>query len=368
MMNSKNYGTILIVDDDTDVRNFISALLNTHGYKVISCGSAEDALKKLYNERIDVVLTDIVMPKVSGTALLEKVRDKTSEVPVILMTGYTDFDTAVEAIKKGVFDFVIKPFNPEQILHSLEKALNFKRLTEMEKNYKYLLEEFNQEIETLITERTMNLMALTVADRVRNPATVIGYIGKKMLQRKDISQDFKGNLECIIKETEKLQNIVSDFHGLLKTKESQFKYEDINEVVENVVSTVDKQNVKTILQLAEGPLKINMQKSLLKVAMYLILRNSIEATPQGGTISVATYQDKDGVVLQISDSGYGMSQEVIDKIFDPFFSTKERRFGMGLPLVKQIVTEHLGEIQVESKVGSGTTFHMKFPFRWTKNI
>ena len=250
-MKQKAQGSILVVDDDHDILSFITTLLNNYGYSVISCESGQEALGKFQGNAIDVVLTDIIMPNMSGTELLGKIHEEYPNVPVILMTGYADLHTAVDAIKKGVFDFIIKPYDPEQIMRSLEKALRNKRMVEMEKIYKQLLEEFNQEIENLISERTMNLMALTVADRVRNPATVIGYIGKKMLQRKDISKDFRENLSCIIEETEKLQNIVSDFHSLLKLKESNFKYEDINEVVEHVVWTLENKNVKIVLKMKQ---------------------------------------------------------------------------------------------------------------------
>ena len=364
IMNAKSYGTILVVDDDPVIRNFISILLNKYEYSVVACENAEVALNKLQETKIDAVLTDIVMPVVSGTELLEKIRDADSDVPVILMTGYADLDIAVDAIKKGVFDFIIKPYKPEQIIHSVEKAVKYKRLLEMERDYKNILEEFNQEIETLISERTMNLMTLTVADRVRNPATVIGLIGKKMLGRKDLSEEFKKNLMTIIEETEKLQNIVFNFHSLLKNRELKFRYEDVNEVARSVISGIEKKAVKIAVQFSEQPLRINMQKNLLRAAISLLIKNSIEATPENGRILIETYCDKDSVVLAISDEGSGMSEEAVARIFDPFFSTKRHRFGMGLPLVKQIVSEHLGEIKVESEVGKGTTFRIIFPHRW----
>lgn len=367
-MESEIHGSILVVDDDREVRNFITTLLNNCGYSVIPCKSAKEALERINGTKIDVVITDIIMPEISGTELLGKIRNKNPDIPVILMTGYADLNTAVDAIKKGVFDFIIKPYEPEQIIHSLEKAIRYKRLMEMERNYKQLLEEFNQEIEVLITERTMNLMALTVADKVRNPATVIGFIGKKMLERKDISRDFRENLICIIEETEKLQNIVNDFHSHLKRKESQFKYEDINEVVKSVISTFEKKIVKIVVKLSELPLKINMQKNLLKVAIYLLVKNSLEATPEGGTISIETRQDMENTILEIRDSGSGMPEDIKDKIFDPFFTTKKSGFGMGLPLVKQIIKEHFGKIQVDTRPGHGTTFCILFPLRWTKEI
>jgi signal transduction histidine kinase len=367
-MKTKEYGSILVIDDDPAICNFITTLMDKYGYSVIAYESSKDALDNLQEKKFDVVVTDVVMPVVSGTEILGRIRDTNPDVPVILMTGYTDFDTAVDAIKKGVFDLIIKPFKPEQIIHSIEKAFKYKRLVEMEKDYKHLLEEFNQEIETLISERTMNLMALAIADRVRNPATIIGYIGKKMLDRKDIPKEFRDNLINIIEETKKLNNIVSDFHNLLKSRESKFRYEDINEVVESAISTIEKKDVELVVNLSEQPLKINMQKNLLKVAISLLIRNSIEATPDSGRISVETYVDKDNVVLTISDSGHGIPEDIIDKIFEPFFSTKKYGFGMGLPLVKQIVSEHLGEIKVESELDKGSTFRLLFPFRWTKDI
>src|SRR4030043_1811805 len=205
-MKAKELGSILVIDDDPVVCNFITTLMDKYGYSVIAYESSKKALDNLQDKKFDVVVTDVVMPVVSGTEILGKIRDTNPDVPVILMTGYTDFDIAVDAIKKGVFDLIIKPFKPEQIIHSIEKALKYKRLVEMEKDYKNLLEEFNLEIETLISERTMNLMALAVADRVRNPSTIIGYIGKKMLERKDIPKEFKESLTNIIDETKKLNN------------------------------------------------------------------------------------------------------------------------------------------------------------------
>src|SRR4030043_2098332 len=201
-----NTSSILVVDDDPAICNLITRLMDKYGCSVIAYESGKEALDNFQENKFDVVVTDIVMPVVSGTEILGRIRDINPDVPVILMTGYTDFDTAVDAIKKGVFDLIIKPFKPEQIIHSIEKALKYKRLVEMEKDYKNLLEEFNQEIETLISERTMNLMALAIADRVRNPSTIIGYIGKKMLERKDIPKEFKESLTNIIDETKKLNN------------------------------------------------------------------------------------------------------------------------------------------------------------------
>jgi signal transduction histidine kinase len=232
------------------------------------------------------------------------------------------------------------------------------------------LADLNQGMETMVAERTMSLMALTVADKVRNPAAIIGWTCRKIRERLDIPEKIKEALKDIIDESVKLECIVKDFETLLKSRQSIFRHEDINEIIMAALPIVKKRmEVKGIVlskQLEEQPLRINVQRNLLRVALLHLLKNAIEATSEGGKITIATSRTNDYVTITISDAGTGIPEEYIDKIFDPFFSTKTGRFGMGLPLVKEIIQEHLGEIKVESEVGKGTTFRLIFPIRWLK--
>jgi len=369
-MNPKQYGSVLVVDDDPDVLRFTSLLLEKHGYSVVPCSRSGEAMEILKDKKVDVVLTDIVMPELSGIELLKKIHDLYPETPVILMTGYADTDKAIEAIKKGAFDFITKPYKADYLVHSIERAVNFQRLIRMETDYKNTLEEFNQELETLVAERSMNLMALTMADRVRNPATTIAWICKRMLGKVDIPEKLKEEFAVILSEAERLEGIVRDFHNFLKNKESMFSYEEINGVAEGVIAVISKEaaykGVELAAKLSGESLKINMEKNLFRAALFHVLRNALEATPAGGRVTVTTSSDGDNVVLEVSDTGHGISKEESDRIFDPFFSTKKHRFGMGLSLAKQIVSEHMGEIKVESELGIGTTCRMIFPARWMK--
>ena len=363
MIDDTNY-KILVVDDDPSVLGFISLVLKRKGYEINAFEKAEDALDILQKENFDAVLTDIKMPGISGIEFLEKIHEINRDIPVILMTAYADLDITVEAIKKGVFDFIIKPYQSEQIFHAIEKAIKYKRFIEMEKDYRRLLEEFNREIEALIAERTMNLMAMTVADKVRNPAIVIGRIAKKLYEKSDISPDILENLRCIIEETEKLDSIVKEFYEMLKSKKSKFVYEDLNEIVKTVVKSIGDKNIRIETKFAEQPLRINMEKNLIRIAIILLIKNAMEAIQNRGEVSIKTYQTEDKVFLEITDNGEGIPPEILDKIFQPFFSTKKKSFGMGLPLVKQIVEEHMGEISVRSELQNGSTFLLSFPLRW----
>jgi putative two-component system response regulator len=131
---------ILLVDDDPYVLEFVSSLMGEYGYDYVACHNADDAFSHFQKKPVDVVLTDIKMPVTSGIELLEKICDYRPDVPVILMTAHAEVDIAVDAIKKGAFDFIIKPYRSEQLIHSIEKAVLYRRLVEKEKEYKKTLE------------------------------------------------------------------------------------------------------------------------------------------------------------------------------------------------------------------------------------
>ena len=233
------------------------------------------------------------------------------------------------------------------------------------------LTELNQELETIGAERTMSLMALTVADRIRNPAAMIGGRCRRMLAKEELSESLRSGIMNIIEGAEKLDTIVKDFEEVLKNRQSKFKHEDLNKIVESVVSISEKEavvkEVEMIVSISKEALRINMQKDLLRVAVFHIMKNAVEATSKGGTVTVKTFCEGDNLVLMVSDTGYGIPDEDVESVFRPFFSTKEKGFGMGLPLVKQIVTEHLGELVVKSKSGQGSTFKLSFPARWDED-
>ena len=233
------------------------------------------------------------------------------------------------------------------------------------------LTELNQELETIGAERTMSLMALTVADRIRNPAAMIGGRCRRILSREEISQELRESLQYILEGADNLDKIVKDFEAFLKSRQSKFSNGDINKIVESVALVSEKEavykGIEMVVNMSPEPLRINMQKDLLRVAIFHIVKNAIEATSSGGKVNIETVKDDENVILIVSDTGYGIPEQEVGNVFKPFFSTKERGFGMGLPLVKQIISEHLGEVVIKSKPGQGSAFKIKFPIRWRED-
>jgi putative two-component system response regulator len=132
---------LLVVDDDTYVLESLSSLLMEFGYTVSTSQSALHALEQVKKLRFDVVLTDIKMPEVTGIELLHRIHVLDPQLPVILLTAFAELDVAVDAIKRGAFDFITKPYDPEYLVHAVDKAVKYTQLIEMEKSYKVMLEE-----------------------------------------------------------------------------------------------------------------------------------------------------------------------------------------------------------------------------------
>jgi putative two-component system response regulator len=140
-MSGQDDGTILVVDDDPLVLESTCSLLGGCGFHAIPCGQSGEAMHRLQENAFDVVLSDIKMPGLSGIELLDEIHITSPKTPVVLMTAFAELDLAVSAIKKGAFDFIIKPFNPDLLIHTLKKAVNYRRFVQIEKNYKTMLED-----------------------------------------------------------------------------------------------------------------------------------------------------------------------------------------------------------------------------------
>lgn len=237
------------------------------------------------------------------------------------------------------------------------------------------IEGFNKEIldlnkilETLVAERTMTMLGMRVADSIRNPVTVIGGFCYRLL-KKEMDRDSEEKIALMLKECEKVEQIITDFDAMVEKKRFLFHQEDLNEIVISTLNPLVKAmsigGIHLKLELSEKPLPIKANKQLLKVAFAHMLRNAIDAVSPGGKITVQTGFAEENVFLVIGDTGKGIPEQYLAEIFNPLFGTKDR-IGMGLPLVKQVINEHFGEITVVSNSPAGTTFKITFPELWIK--
>jgi cyclic di-GMP phosphodiesterase len=152
---------ILIVDDDASLRAIVSAMLRPAGYEPLLAGSAEEAIELLGNGiRPKLILSDIVMTGMTGLGLLEHVRRNHTDTPIVMVTGVSDVAVAIEALRNGAYDYLLKPFEREQLLSTVERALEYRALVEQNHIYRSQLEE-------LVTART-EMLNNAVADLERS--------------------------------------------------------------------------------------------------------------------------------------------------------------------------------------------------------
>ncbi len=223
--------------------------------------------------------------------------------------------------------------------------------------------------------RAENLAALTtlaagIAHEIKNPLGSIGIHiqliqkairNKETIERKDI----ESYLSVINEEVDRLNRIIVDFLFAVRPMDTKLEDSDINQVIKGLLEFVkyelEESNIRVETHLEEDLPKIKLDAKYFKQALLNLIKNSLYAMPDGGILKIETGQSGDTVFVKVIDNGVGIPKDIIDKIFEPYFTTKDFGTGLGLTLVYKIVKEHMGEIAVESKEGKGTTFILSFP-------
>jgi PAS domain S-box-containing protein len=223
--------------------------------------------------------------------------------------------------------------------------------------------------------RAESLAALTtltagVAHEIKNPLASIGIhielIRKTIGGRQTVSAaKVSENLEVIKEEVERLNRIVVDFLFAVRPMNAELQLEDPNPLVRELLEflrfELEQAGIRVEVELLEPSPHFRLDAKYLKQALLNIVKNAIAAMPDGGTLRVATQRKGNTLQLKVSDTGVGIPEENLDKIFEPYFTTREFGSGLGLTLVYKIIKEHLGEVAVSSKPGEGTTVTLSFP-------
>jgi len=232
------------------------------------------------------------------------------------------------------------------------------------------------EIKLLQSEKQASVgrLAAGVAHEINNPLTGVLTFSHMLLQRKDIKEDIRSDLETIAQQTERVRKIVKNLLDFSRQTELNPELTDINHLVESVVSMMRNQALVKGIDLQcnpdEGLPLLTLDANQIQSVLFNLLLNALDATKQDETIVVTTgigisgnAADPQGVEITVRDTGCGISAEHLDKLFDPFFTTKEvgRGTGLGLAVSYGIVQRHGGTIWVQSEVGKGSTFTVWLP-------
>ena len=372
MTQDEKKGLVLIVDDEAIVRESLREWLEMEGFSVLTAGRGEDALQILQTQpSVNVGVFDIRMPGMDGVTLLEETMKAYPKTAVIMITAHATVENAVECMRKGAYDYVIKPFPPEKLTNLISNAV---ALQNLQKAHTQLQEQVaSADIYLKRAERLMNLgiFAGQVFGGLRD---FLNGLSQQWAAAKKASQ-----LDSLPKATKQLldesarqsQIHLGDIEGalqVLRTIDSKREKLSLEDVVRNSLllamrkPEVVKANIVVKLGPNVPPISGHIW-ALVQVCNNLIL-NAVTATKKGGKIEITTaVAAKEQVYLQVKDTGCGMSDEDLQKLFTPFFCGWEEYEGIGLALVvsRNIVEAFKGKMEIESEPGKGTTVRLLFP-------
>ena len=218
---------------------------------------------------------------------------------------------------------------------------------------------------------SLTTVAAGVAHEIKNPLASIGIhlqlLRKAFQRKKTLGIDDAGRyLDVIDEEIERLNGIVVDFLFAVRPMDVRLRLESLNRIVDDVLNFVSyelSEHKIVIHRRLENFLpKLRIDENLLKQALLNVIKNAMNAMEEeGGTLTVSTRQTGDSVSLTLADTGTGMDEQTLSKIFEPYFTTKSSGSGLGLTMVFKVVKEHQGEITVTSKLHGGTSFTITLP-------
>ena len=231
-------------------------------------------------------------------------------------------------------------------------------------------EELKQTQSQLIrSEKISSLaeIAMSVAHSIRNPVTVIGGMSRRI--EKNIPEDDPKHewAHMILTQSSRLEKIVNDFMRFFTIKQISLLPENVNRVVDLAVNDFmsrcrEEPDFTLERKLSEESLVCRLDVNLLKRCLMHLMTNAREASTNSLHITIATHREGNEALIDVIDTGRGMSRSEMDHIFDPFFTTKqEGGAGMGLTFVHFIIGEHSGEVEIESEKGKGTRFRIRLP-------
>ena len=396
---------ILIVDDTpTNIRVLVPILMEHGEYQINIANNGHDALRLLEKIRPDLILLDIMMPELNGfdTCKIIKANPELKHIPIIFLTAKNEPEDLAKGFELGAADFVSKPFNSVELISRVKTHIELKTNRDLlQTRLENLVQERTEQLETEIVAKLKLKDQLMQSQKIEAIGQLAG----------GIAHDFNNQLGGIIGSAELIKyntdnEKILKYVGMIlsaaqssanltkqllafarKGKETSMPV-DINKIIlqitELLTRTIDKKIIIKHHFSNDNTFTIG-DNTQLENALLNIAINAAHAMPHGGTLTFDTSvvelneeelsklnikQGDQYVKIRISDTGTGMSPEILEKIFEPFFTTKGKYKGTGLGLSATYgaIEQHCGHIAVDSTLNEGTTFTIFLPTSQKRSI
>ncbi len=369
---------IILIDDEEDIRDVLSIVLEDAGYSVTTASDGDSGLSLCATIRPQIIITDIRMPGKDGIQVLEAVKKKFPDIEVIVVTAFGEIELAVKALQLDASDFVTKPIDEDVLLVSIKRAQQrYTSRKKLQDYTRFLEREIEDQASILHQDKMMSLgrLSASVVHEINNPLFgILNYIklmikilGRGSLPEGSIDK-FSKYLDLVEKETTRCSEIVSNLLAFSRKSEPSFaklKIEDLfNKCILLSQHKLELCNIDLICNIEPDLPSMQGDSNQLQQCLINLIFNSIDAMPDGGELSLSCSHDlKDNhIKMTVHDTGIGISDTDVLHIFEPFFTTKEEGYGVGLGLstVYGIIERHNGSVNVDSRPGD-TSFVLYLP-------
>ena len=363
----KGGAIVLVIDDEEAMRDSCRQVLTREGYRVEAAADGESGLRKVRELSPDLVLVDLKMPRVNGIQVLQEITALDPTTVAVVITGYATVESAVEAMKCGAYDFLPKPFTPEELRIVTRRGLERgKLMAEMA-----ALRREN--------ERMKENFVTVVSHELRAPLVAVEQYLEVMLNEMagGISPKQKEILDHSRKRVEWLLTLVNEWLSMSRIQRGKIVERletiEIRQLLEESVALIgpqaDEMQIDVKIEVPEGLSEIEGDKDALSHVFMNLVSNAVKYNHEEGTIWLRASDKEECVAVEVTDTGVGIPEGSLPFIFDEFFRVKpeqSRRVtgtGLGLTIVKRIVEAHRGHVKVRSVTGQGSTFTVLLPKR-----
>ena len=363
---------VLITDDETNIRQALWHILKKE-FDVTTVENGEKAIEQIRKDPdIDVVSLDIEMPGMSGIDTLQAIKKERPDVEVLVVTGHAELESAKKALKFGAYDYIDKPFSKEVIRAAVRKAAERRQKVIVSEVAKEKLAFVKAQLLQSEKFKAIGEMLAGVVHELNNPlGAVLGY--SELLLGKDLEPEkARKFIENISTSAKLCKNIVDKLLAFARKHEPKREPVQINEVIESTLDLkqhdIKVNGIQLVKELADNMPCTSADFHALQQVFFNLINNAQHAMHEGDGEKRLTIQSEfDDKILRIkfNDTGHGIPEENLSKIFEPLFTTKEegKGTGLGLSICYDIIKEHKGEIFVASEPGDGTWFIVELPIQ-----
>jgi two-component system sensor histidine kinase/response regulator len=354
---------ILIIDDEKAICDACSKILTEEQYQVEVSNDGESGLAKIDVFHPDLVFVDLKMPGINGIEVLRRIREMDPTVVSVVITGFASIESAVDSMKVGAFDFLPKPFSPDQLRIIARRALENRMAILEADRLRNEKEKMRQNFISMVSHelRTPLVAVMQYLEVLKN-----GFAGSISDEQSRIVGRMRFRLTDLLKLIDRWLKLSRLEELKLQEGFQQFSLQPvIDEAIELMAQAATEKKVSVSSHIAVNKVLVNGDREMIKEVIINLINNGIKYNREGGEVKVVLRESGDFSVLEVTDTGLGIPESEIPLVGEEFYRVKREGraegTGIGLAIVKKIIDIHEGKLEISSTLNQGSTFSVYLP-------